>query len=359
MDAIIFADALSGKELHRSDLDIAAIRKEFNIGERQELKEISLHEDGKLLLLQFQSRYEFGPQILVDPNLKSVSVDRLETPPYFGKTTPRLYQQIIWERRLLFVAGDAVCISNPTWTALQTLRVGQQILGLDIDRKRRKIAVSDHDGEVTVLDEKLAVLWRTRLPAGARLKFLAGGRLAAGTVRGKAVMFSPAGKQLWAQSLNRYSPPEEVEKRWAEIERTPYPVESSAGKWWERVKASVPLGEDEARLKGTVNGDRPLVSLSVVGHSVPISSNGVSAAIAIRRYRFRLSNTRSPRRTVRKQPLSGYRSQAGRVRTNRHSLPSSVRATGLKASGRSFAVTKAKALNPQYLSGVCSSLRRT
>ena len=263
MDAIIFADALSGKELHRSDLDIAAIRKEFNIGERQELKEISLHEDGKLLLLQFQSRYEFGPQILVDPNLKSVSVDRLETPPYFGKTTPRLYQQIIWERRLLFVAGDAVCISNPTWTALQTLRVGQQILGLDIDRKRRKIAVSDHDGEVTVLDEKLAVLWRTRLPAGARLKFLAGGRLAAGTVRGKAVMFSPAGKQLWAQSLNRYSPPEEVEKRWAEIERTPYPVESSAGKWWERVKASVPLGEDEARLKGTVNGDRPLVSLSV------------------------------------------------------------------------------------------------
>lgn len=262
MDAIIFAEARTGKELRRVDVDVAVMREEFNIGERQELTEISLHEDGKLLLLHFESRYEVGPQLLLDTNLKRVSVDRLKTPPYFGEKTPRLYQQIIWERRLLFVAGDALCISNPTWTDLQFLRVNQQILGLDIDQERRRIAVSDHDGEITVFDEKLAVIWRAHLPTGARLKFLEDGRLAAGTVRGKAVMFSAAGKQLWEQSLNRYVPQEEVEKRWAEIERTPYPGEGSAGKWWDRVKASVPLSEDEAKLNGSVQGDKTLTSSS-------------------------------------------------------------------------------------------------
>ena len=77
---------------------------------------------------------------------------------------------------------------------------------------------------------------------------------------GQAMLLDAKGAVLWTKSMNRYADPQEVEKRWAELEALPTLVQPGSEPWWEKVKQAVGYGEDLAKLSGRIAKDAPLTT---------------------------------------------------------------------------------------------------
>ena len=260
MDALIFADALTGREVSRVPVEMAALHRAAGItNPRATVKSISIEDDGFLLVVFTVPRStEADPVLLLNSDLRPVAAQQFDLQPYFGEKPIALNRHVVWEHRLAFTVGDTLYLGDPEWRTASSVQTSHQILGLAADEARRRIAISNYAGELIVLDENLRKLWESRLPTAARLAFLPDGRLAAGTVRGTAMLFSITGERLWEHSLKRYAPPDEVDKRWRAVEQTPGPARGAGSNWWQRLQQNIKLGADLAGLSDTVRPDAPL-----------------------------------------------------------------------------------------------------
>ncbi len=256
-DVLIFADALTGRAQATIDVATEALLDEAGRKARGKIKTVTPVEDGAAFLVAFSAYRQVLPDVLVDRNFKLLLRERYEAPDYFGGSTRRDGKQLAWERRQVFAVGNLLCLSNPEWTKLAVLPADRQILGLAVDRARRRLAIADFGGSLTVVDEHLRKLWDARLDGAARLLFLADGRLVAGTTRGTAACFAADGQRQWEQSLNRFAPPAEVERRWSEVEATRGLAAGMQEPWHARLTKQVDLGPEQAPLSGSAGAAAP------------------------------------------------------------------------------------------------------
>ncbi len=261
MDAMIVADALTGKEIRRIDVDEAALVQLIN-RPRATVESIIPLDDGRLYLaiIEEHSFYAPYPDLLLDENLKPIRVQTFKPPLYFGKATPREHRHVLWDRRLAFVVGNQLCLSDPQWRSVHSVKRTHQIMSLAVDRQRRRLVIGDLSGRITVYDAQLKQLWSATMASGPRVAFLPDGAVAAGTVRGVAAMFSSGGEKQWQRSLHRYVPPELVEQRWTEIEKLPGIGGVTGDAWWRQLTENVELDVDQAKLNGEVKPGAPLAT---------------------------------------------------------------------------------------------------
>ncbi len=259
LDVVVFADALTGRELNSARLDTAAAFGEAGIPPAAIIKSIEIIADGKALLVVMQPPRGKPPlpDLLIDRKLRLLRCEAFQVPAYFGLKPLREFRQVVWDQRQAFASGDTLCLSDPAWKELATLRTDQQIVSLAVDLPRRRLALSNLGGLVSVVDENLKTVFTTRLDSGARLAFLADGRLAVGTLRGQALLFAADGKRLWERSLNRFAPPADVERGWRELEALPGPAQGIRVPWWTRLQSQVDLGADQAHVAGSVHEGTP------------------------------------------------------------------------------------------------------
>ena len=250
MDVLVAADALTGKENRRVAIGVDALLDEAGRKAGAKIRSIQVVEDGAAFRVAFTARGAAIPDVLADRDFKLLQTERYTPPDYFGRTPVREFSQVVWERRQVFSVGNMLCLSDPEWKQLSTFAARGQVVDVTADTPRRRIACSTLGGEVIVLDERLQKVWASPLDAGARVSFLADGRLAVGTLRGKALMFSADGKKQWERSLNRFVPPADVENAWLAVESTPGPAKALLEPWWARLQKQVDMGPDLARLSG-------------------------------------------------------------------------------------------------------------
>lgn len=257
-DDLIFCDALTGTEKRRRPLDLNALIA-FTGLKNPDLKEFDFLHEGALSLAVLQTRDE-TLEVLLNEKLQPISKRGFALPAYMaGKAEPS-YRHILADKCMIVAVGDTLAISNSEWTALQSLRLDELIVGLAVDEASKRIAVSTNSGRVFAFDLSLKKLWERDLGSSALLQFLPDGRLAAGTMRGSAHLLDTSGQVLWSQSLNRFSPPEEIERRWTEIEALPSVKDAANGLWWERLAANTTLGKEAAQLSGESAASKPLTA---------------------------------------------------------------------------------------------------
>jgi len=260
-DDIVFCDALNGKELRRVPLDMAAVAA-FAELKSPELKEFSLHHNATMAFVVLQTRDETR-EVLLDESMKPIAKRQFVLPPYMAGKAEASNKQLLSDKRLIVTVGDTLCVSNAEWTRVTSLRMDEIIVGLAVDEVAQRIAVSTNSGRIFAYDLGLKKIWERDLGSGAAMMFLPDGRLAAGTMRGQAHLLDSSGQILWTRSLNRYSPPEEIEKRWTELESLPTIGGKNDDAWWERLAENIPLGKDIATLTGTVEVGKPLTGTFV------------------------------------------------------------------------------------------------
>jgi hypothetical protein len=261
-DVVVFADAVSGAEKRRVDLDVDAMKRAANLAREADLLELYLLHDGKLGLAKFRPRQHDTSNrfVLLDAQLKAVAAQTFDIPPYMAGITTITNQHVLADGRFVFTVGDTVCVTDPKWTKLTAqVRTTNLILSLAVDEKAGRVAVSNYAGELVVLDLSLKEQWRVTLDAAAQLLWLPDGALAAGTLRSTAAVFEADGSMRWSTSLRRYEEPEVVEARWLELEALPTIVRPGSEPWWQRLAANVDLGDDLAQVAAVVPADKPLV----------------------------------------------------------------------------------------------------
>jgi hypothetical protein len=257
-DDVIICDALSGKEQRRIPLDMAAIDAYADM-KSPELKEFSLHHNGTMGLVILQTRDD-RREILLNESMKPVAKRQFTLPPYMAAKAEASNLHLLSDKRLIATVGDTLCISNTDWTQAATLRLDEIIIGFAVDEGSKRIGISTNSGRIFAYDFELKKLWERDLGSGAMLYFLPSGQLAAGTMRGQANLLDSSGKVLWTQSLNRFSPPEDIERRWTELESLPTIGGSSEDAWWERLAENIPLAPAMASLEGRVETGKPLTA---------------------------------------------------------------------------------------------------
>jgi len=255
-DDILFCDAMTGKEQRRVAINLAAIT-EFSGLKSAELKSLDFLHGGALSLAILETRDE-TLEVLLDEQMKPLLKRRFTFPTYMAGKAEASHRHLLADKRLVVSVGDSLCVSNVDWTSQLSLRLDELIVCLAVDEPSRRLAVSTNSGRVFAFDLELKKLWERDIGGSAILAFLADGRLAAGTMRGKAILLDTAGVVQWTQSLNRYSPPEEVERRWTELESLPTANGASEAVWWERLAANINLSKDAAALSGEVTAGKPL-----------------------------------------------------------------------------------------------------
>ncbi|MFZ4395900.1 MAG: beta-galactosidase trimerization domain-containing protein [Kiritimatiellia bacterium] len=257
-EELVFADAMTGAEKKRIEIDVEAIIRASgrNLNKTQ-ITGWRMVDDGKLAVAQLDRTsnaflHQFG-FMLLDGNLKPLLAGQnFEIPIGYGDFIQRQYT-ILGDRRRVFTAHDTVCISDTQWKQLNSVRTEGYILSMVVDEAQNRIATANYEGRVKMWDLNLKLLWEAQVGSAAQLAFLRGGKLAVGTLRGRAMLFAADGTLEWERSLNAYAEPESVEKRWAELEAVPTMKIGEEETWWERLQKNVDLGADVAGVSGTVS----------------------------------------------------------------------------------------------------------
>ena len=257
-DDVIWADALTGKAKRVVPFDEKAIVGRCGADAKATVTSLSFFRNGEFAIARVSSRQD-QVLALLDADLNFVQSETMGTPPYLGGTSIKTEMHLLPDRRLLFTIGDMLCVSDPAWTQCSHVRTEHLILTFVVDETRQRVAVSNYVGKVVALDFALRRVWQTEVGSAAQLAFLPDGRLAVGTLRGKALLLDTAGRVLWERSLNRYAPPEEVERRWAEMEAVPSMGSSGTEPWWERLERNVELVKQGDPLSGTVSAPNPVL----------------------------------------------------------------------------------------------------
>ncbi|HWE04834.1 MAG TPA: hypothetical protein VG326_20680 [Tepidisphaeraceae bacterium] len=260
-DDLIFREALTGKEKRRVPIAIDAAALAAGAAPEQipPLDSWVFYQNGDYSILTFTVRPNHV-DVLLDKDLKLITAEHFDIPPYVGGSREKTNRHLLPDRRLVFTVGDTLCITDPKWSLCESVRMTDLILSLKVDETRRRIAISDYSGRVSLFDYSLKPVGHAELDSAAVLEFLPDGRVAAGTMRGTAALLDSAGQTLWSKSINRYADPQDVEKRWAELEALPGPETGTALSWWEQVAKNVPLGKDVANLSGRVTAATPLTA---------------------------------------------------------------------------------------------------
>ena len=256
-DDIVYADALTGQERRVVPLDTAALRSACGVSGAGAVSELALARNGECVIARVRGRRR-DVLALLDRDFKLTQRETMKTPVYLGGTSIKMQKHLLADNRLLFSIGDMLCVSDAQWASCKSVRTEHLILTFAVDETRGQVAVSNYAGELRVLDLDLEPIWQARLDSAAQLAFLPDRRLAVGTLRGRALLFGPDGRELWRRSLNRYAPPEVVEQRWTEMEAIPSLQSEGDEPWWERLERNIELGSDIAKLSGTVSRERPL-----------------------------------------------------------------------------------------------------
>ena len=259
-DHMIFCEALTGKEIRRVSMDSSAVLEAAGLDSpREQIEAMTFHQNGQFVLATVKAD-RVTVDLLLDSQLNPILVEKFPMPTYVSGSTVKTNRHVLADKRLLFTAGDMLCVSNPEWTTLTSAKTAGLILSMAVNEAAGRVTVSNYAGQLITYDLALKELWRADIASAAKLRYLADGRLAVGTLRGVAMLFDAAGKPLWNASLQRYTPPEEVEAHWTRMEALPT-VQSDAGlTWWQRLKNNVELGDDQARIKGTLAAGKQLTA---------------------------------------------------------------------------------------------------
>ena len=169
------------------------------------------HQNGTFSIITFSVRPDHI-DVLLDKDARPITAEHFDVPTYVGGSREKTNRYLLPDRRLIFTVGDTLCITDPQWATCQSVRMTDLILSLQVDETRQRIANSDYSGQVSFFDFALKPLAHTDLESAAVLEFLPDGRLAAGTMRGRASLLDGGGKVLWSKSINRYADPDAVEK---------------------------------------------------------------------------------------------------------------------------------------------------
>ena len=137
--------------------------------------------------------------VLLDKDLKLVTAEHFEIPPYVGGSREKTNRYLLPDRRLVFTVGDTLCITDPKWSICQSVRMTDLILALKVDEARQRIAISDYSGRVSLFDYSLKPVGHAELDSASVLQFLSDGRLAAGTMRGTAALSGFIGQDTLEQ----------------------------------------------------------------------------------------------------------------------------------------------------------------
>ena len=260
-DDIVFCDALTGKVQKQLPVNLPDIYAFAGAsGLRTELKSFDVLKNGSCFLLIVEAG-RLGPfWILLDGNLKPILTRRFEMPTYIGGSALMSEYALLDDKRLVFAVGDALCISNPAWTNCDSLITGEMMLSVVVNEKKQQIIISNSSGHVTAYGYNLKKAWDTDLGSGAHLHLMADGRIAAGTMRGEAALLDADGHLLWSRSLNRFAPPEEVERRWAQLESIPSTQQIAGVDWWERLEQNIEIGKEVVSLNGVATRAKPLTA---------------------------------------------------------------------------------------------------
>ncbi len=260
-DDVIFCDALTGQEQRRAPVELAVIREfaHFPPDKQAKLKKLTALNEGAFFLAELTG-LPTSIYVLLDGNLKPIAYPRFTMPTFMGGSVNFSQHALLSSRQFVFTIGDTLSVTNPDWTEAHSVCMNAMILSLVSDENRQRIIISDSTGHLTAFDYTLKKLWETDLHGGAQIALLKDGRIAAGTTRGDAMLLDPDGHALWSQSLKRVAPPEDIEKRWAELESLPSLKGAGRENWWERLAQNVTLGEDIAKLSGTFNAGKPLTA---------------------------------------------------------------------------------------------------
>ena len=271
-DDLVYCDALTGQEKRRVTLPTQEIFDASGLtillpgqgGSGASVESLSLFCDGAFAIATVEANRQSVP-VLLDANLKPLAHENFKVPPYVGGIIDKSHQFLLADRRLIFTVGDTLCISDAAWKTLETFKTDNLILSMIVDAPRRRIAISNYSGPVTLLEYSdgsgplaLRKLWQIELESAAMLAFLPDGKLAAGTLRGHALLLGAEGKQVWTNTLDRYAEPDEVERRWSELEALPTLKRPGSEPWWEQVKINAGLKPDIAGLAGNVTETAPL-----------------------------------------------------------------------------------------------------
>ncbi|HEY8666940.1 MAG TPA: hypothetical protein VIL86_09755, partial [Tepidisphaeraceae bacterium] len=264
-DDLCFADALTGTEKRHVPIDMDPVyaAAQAPTGTKPPVKKWDLYQDGSYSIVTLTIR-PGQVDVLLDKDMKVVQAEHFTTPPYCGGNTNKTNRYLLPDRRLVFTVGDTVCLSDAEWKMARSARTEGLILALTVDEKRGRILVSNYNDEVICYNFSLQEQWRTNLGSAAELALLPDGRIAAGTMRGQACLLDLSGKVLWNQSVSRYAEPEEIEKRWTQLEALPSMQTPENSPWWERLARNIDFGQDIAGLSGAVKADAPL-AVSVDG----------------------------------------------------------------------------------------------
>ncbi len=260
-DDVIFCDALTGKVQKQLPVNLSDIYAFAGVpAYKTELKSFDVLKNGSCFLLIVEAG-RLGPfWILLDGNLKAILTRRFEMPTYIGGSALMSEYALLDDKRLVFAVGDALCISNTAWTSCDSLITGEMMLSVVVNEKKQLIIISNGSGHVTAYGYNLNKAWDTDLGSGAHLRLMADGRIAAGTMRGEAALLDADGHLLWSRSLNRFAPPEEVERRWAQLESVPSTQEISEVDWWKRLEQNIEIGKGAVSLNGIATRAKPLTA---------------------------------------------------------------------------------------------------
>ncbi len=262
-DAILFVDAFTGKEKRRFQVaPLSRLAEAAGLPAKVNLRRLYVLRNGDRIIIEFglgQHNRSAG-YVLFDAQGKVLARETLEAPEYVLGIQTKSMWQLLDDDRLAFVVGDTLCLSNRKWDRAKSVRTGELILSWAIDSSRKRFYISNYDGVVNAYDFDLREIWSVPVGSAGHLALADGAKLAVGTLRGRAMMLDGNGEIPWSKSVNRYAEPEEVEKRWQQLEALPTLRRPGDESPWERIAANVDLGKDVLKLKGQLRDRKPLAA---------------------------------------------------------------------------------------------------